>query len=285
MRHRFVIPAVLAAVVLSAAPAFAVGSVAYAPPASRDAVVAGPDVDSSSAIVVFKQQPQAIYDGHIQGYEKTKTSNNKFNPNSAAAKKYLGYLKAEHSDFAAWLRKNVPSAKITSDFYTALNGVAVKLNGNAIGKLAQNDDVVTVEYNALYHPTMTQSVQIIHATEVWQQIGGAANAGQGVKVGVVDSGIDYRHPFFNPAGFTAPAGFPKCDAVDSSVGKVDTSCKYTSNKVIVAKTFTNKENQSGADAMPIPGIGDHGTHVSGTIAGVVMDAPDGVAGPISGVAP
>jgi len=55
--------------------------------------------------------------------------------------------------------------------------------------------------------------------------------------------------------------------------------------VIVAKTFYNNENQTHFDAMPIPGVGDHGTHVSGTIAGVVMDAPDPVSGTISGVAP
>src|SRR5436190_117453 len=33
--------------------------------------------------------------------------------------------------------------------------------------------------------------------------------GQGVKIGVVDDGVDQTNPFFNPAGHSYPAGFPK----------------------------------------------------------------------------
>ena len=283
MRYRLGVPAVLAALVLSTSTALASPAPTYAPPASRDSgPVAGTDVDTSSAIVVLRDDPLATYDGHVKGYEKTRPDHGKVNPNSAAAKKYLGYLKNEHSDFAHWLQKNVPSAKITSEFYTVLNGVAVQLNGNAIGKLANNADVVTVEYNALYHPSMTRSVQIIQAMGAWATAGGRSEAGAGVKVGVVDSGIDYRHPFFNPAEFSLPTtdgSWPKCDAADSNAGKADTDCKYTTTKVIVAKVFYNNYNQTHWDAMPIPGVGDHGTHVAGTIAGDVMGPPRSMARP------
>src|SRR6266581_5896566 len=136
---------------------------AGAPPASSDRSAVGGVLDTRSAIVVLRQQPLAIYDGHIAGYAKTRPSGGKLNPNSAAAKKYGGYLKTEHSTFAAWLRANVPSAKITSNFYTTLNGVAVKLNGAAIGKLRNNRDVAKVEYNALYHPSMSESYKVINA--------------------------------------------------------------------------------------------------------------------------
>ena len=295
MRYRLAAPALLVALVLSAGSVLASPNPVYAPPASRDAgPVVGADVDTSSAIVILRQDPLADYDGHIKGFEKTRPDHGKVNPNSAAAKKYLGYLKNEHTEFAHWLQKNVPSAKITSEYYTVLNGVAVQLNGNAIGKLANNADVVTVEYNALYHPSMTQSVQIIDAMDAWTTAG-RSSAGEGVKVGVVDSGIDYRHPFFSDSGFSLPTQggpWPKCDAADSSTGQADTACKYTSNKVIVAKVFYNKYNQTHWDAMPIPGVGDHGTHVAGTVAGDVMEPPtvDGAAiagfeGSISGVAP
>lgn len=299
MRHRFTVPGLVVALLLSASTVLAAANPpAYAPPASRDAVAAGAVLDQSSAIVVLRDQPLATYDGHVQGYEKLRPDNGKLNPNSAAAKKYLGYLKTEHSAFAKWLQKNVPSAKVTSEFYTVLNGVAVKLNGNAIGKLAANSDVVSVEYNALYQPSMTTSVNIIDAIGAWQQAGGRGDAGAGVKVGVIDSGINETHPFFDPTGFTAPAGFPKCDAIDSSAGKADTACKHVTDKVIVAKTFYNNENQTHFDAEPVPGVGDHGTHVAGTIAGVVTPVSEiGIAsiagttiggqdsGSISGVAP
>jgi minor extracellular serine protease Vpr len=279
MHRRFAALAATFALVLSAT-----GALAAAPPASRDAAPSSAVLDKSSAIVVLKQQPVATYDGHLQGYEKTRVSNGKLNPNSAAAKKYVGYLKTEHSAFAKWLQTNVPSAKITSQYFVTLNAVAVKLNGAAIGKLSNSSEVLAVEYNALYHPDMSESYKLINAQAAWAAAGGRANAGSGVKVGMIDSGIDYRHPFFDPAGFSYPAGFPKCDAADTAGG----SCKNVSQKVIVAKVFYNKNNQTDYDALPIAGLGDHGSHTSGTVAGVVGKTAtvNGVAiDDMSGIAP
>ncbi|HEX2756856.1 MAG TPA: S8 family serine peptidase, partial [Candidatus Limnocylindrales bacterium] len=241
-------------------------------------------LDKTSAIVVLKQQPVATYDGHVPGYLKTRVSSAKLNPNSAAAKKYVGYLKTEHSAFAKWLQTNVPSAKITSQYFVTLNAVAVKLNGAAIGKLANNTDVAVVEYNALYHPDMSESYKLINAQAAWAAAGGRADAGAGVKVGMIDSGIDYRHPFFDPAGFAYPAGFPKCDAADMT----GSTCKNVSEKVIVAKVYYNRNNQTDYDALPVAGEGDHGSHTAGTVAGVTGKTAtvEGVAiDDMSGIAP
>jgi minor extracellular serine protease Vpr len=258
---------------------------AGAPPASSDRSASGGVLDTRSALVVLRQQPLTTYDGHLAGYARTRPSSGKLNPNSAAAKKYLGYLKTEHSAFAAWLRANVPTARITSNFYTTLNGVAVKLNGASIRKLRANRDVVRLEYNALYHPSLSESHKVIHADAAWAASGGRADAGRGIKVGIIDTGIDASHPFFDPAGFTAPAGFPKCDAADSSTHTANANCKYTSAKVIVAKVFYNKSSVSGFDARAAQ---EHGTHVAGIVAGVTGKTAtvEGVAiDDMSGIAP
>jgi minor extracellular serine protease Vpr len=247
--HRLFVATVVVALGLIAP----LGVSAAAPPASRDATTSSKIFDKKSAIVVLKAMPVSTYDGHLRGYEKTSPSKGKVNLKSAASTKYVGYLKTQHSEFQKWLQRNVPSAKITSQYYVTANAVAVKLNGNAIGKLANSAYVKAVEYVTLYRQDMSESHNIINADGAWGYAGGRSDAGRGIKVGIIDTGIDQDHPFFDPSGFSYPAGFPKGNTA------------YTTPKVIVARVFNNKLNQSGFTAEAIQ---EHGTHVAGTVAGV-----------------
>src|SRR5829696_5339877 len=248
------------AFVLALVALMALGSpvAAGSPPASRDANASTKVFEKTSAIVVFKALPLATYDGRVKGYDKARpTAGKKLNPNSAAAKKYLGYLKTQHSAYATWLRANAPGARITSNLYVTLNAVAVKLNGHSLAKLKSNSAVSVAEYTTLYRQTLSESHKIINAGDAWTAAGGRADAGKGIKIGIIDSGIDVDHPFFDDEGFSYPDGFPKCDARDRN----GSGCEHVSRKVIVAKVFNNKLNQTGYDADPEPVDGDHGSHV------------------------
>ena len=93
-----------------------------------------------------------------------------------------------------------------------------------------------------------------------------------MKIGIIDSGIDATHPFFDPAGYTMPPGFPKGQK------------RFTTAKVIVARVFPPK---TGATAPSValafrPDDTLHGTHVAGIAAGKPHHAGKGR---ISGVAP
>ena len=70
---------------------------------------------------------------------------------------------------------------------------------------------------------LDRTPQLIGAPVVWGPT--LANAGQGMKIGIIDEGVDQTHPFFSPAGFTMPAGFPKGNTA------------FTTAKVIVARAF------------------------------------------------
>src|SRR5205823_5484707 len=111
----------------------------------------------------------------------------------------------------------------------------------------------------------------IHAIEAWSAngAGGPASAGAGVKIAIVDTGIDINHPCFSDAGYP-----PQTQLGDK---------RFTNNKVIAAKVFNNK---AGGQGLTAEAIQDHGTHVAGTAgcnfntAAVVdgVDIPYGVSG-------
>ena len=56
--------------------------------------------------------------------------------------------------------------------------------------------------------SLDRGPELIGADDLW---GGPSlpTAGQGVKIGVIDDGVDQTHPFFDPSGYSYPAGFPK----------------------------------------------------------------------------
>src|SRR5437899_1499657 len=235
------------------------GSATTRPNANADAFNPGPDVDRSSAIVQLKGDP-------LSTHSITKpAAGKKIDFKNNNVRSYRAQLSAGRNEFKRWLRANAPRARVTSEYDISLNAVAVELNGTPLQTIAAAPMVERAEYNALYHPTLSESYKIINAMDAWNAAGGRSVAGAGIKIGDIDSGIDETHPFFDPTGFTYPAGFPKCDAADSNSHHQDQDCNYVSPKVIVAKVFYNKAHQQALDAQAIQ---DHGTHTAGIAAGV-----------------
>jgi subtilisin family serine protease len=260
--------------------AFGVGG-SPRPNVNADAFNRGPDADNSSAVVQLKGDP-------ISTNSSTKPPHGrKIDFNSNAVRSYRAQLNAGRNEFKRWLRANAPGARVTSEYDVSLNAVAVQLNGTPLATIAAAPMVQSAEYNALYSPNLSQSYHIINAPGAWTEAGGRAMAGAGIKIGDIDTGIDNTHPFFDPTGFSYPAGFPKCDAADSNSHHQDQDCKYVSQKVIVAKVFYNKAQNQGLDAQAIQ---DHGTHTAGIAAGIYNPSLNAVVNGVlindmSGIAP
>ena len=267
--HRFRSAIAFAAIaaLIVAAPA---GAAPRAARAGADTTVSRPTVDKVYALVQLAAAP-------LSTYSKTRpAAGKKVNFSSSTTKSYRALLAAQRNEFKKWLQTNAPKARVRGQWDISLNAVSVKLNGTSLATLRTSPLVKRAEYEGLYYPTDANDpdLGIIDAMAAWSQGGGAANAGKGVRVAIVDTGIDQDHPCFDDTGYTAPAGFPR--------GQI----QYTNNKVIVAKVFNMKLNQSGFDAKAVE---SHGTHVAGTVA-CNLDTPavvDGVDIPydVSGVAP
>src|SRR2546426_272880 len=232
------------------------------------------------AIITLKEQPLASYDGHLPGYAKTMPlPGQKLDLNSQAAQAYSSYLTNGRESAKGWLKNNMPTIEVVDEYSVVLNAIAVKLNGNAMNGLLYAPGATFVSNDYLYHLEMDRSPTLIGAPTLWTAVGGQGNAGAGVKIGIIDTGIDQTHPFLTDNSLVVPAGFPKCDAIDSAVGSPDTQCKFVSNKVIVAKVFETLTNFDAHAAQA------HGSHVSGIAAGVANTCAPFVGCTLSGIAP
>ena len=148
--------------------------------------------------------------------------------------------------------------------------MAVVVPRSQLGRLASLPGVERVYPSVRYRPQLDRGPQQIGAPALWG--GGLENAGQGMKIAIIDEGIDQTHPFFSPAGYTMPAGYPKGQAA------------YTTAKVIVARAFPPARPEWKHASKPFdPEHSSHGTHVAGIAAGNANTAAGGSR--ISGVAP
>jgi minor extracellular serine protease Vpr len=207
---------------------------------------AGSGADATSAIVKLSGDPLTT-----AGTTAPKNGK-KLDFASTAVKSERARLSAQRNEFKKWLKSNAPKAKVTGEYDIALNAVAVRLNGTPISLLASGPAVISATAQATYVQTAADpDLALISAETAWSAngSGGAPNAGRGVKVGIVDSGIDDTHPCFDDTGYPAV----------TQLG----DRRYTNNKVIVAKVFSNKAANLGFTAEAVQ---DHGTHVSGTVA-------------------
>jgi minor extracellular serine protease Vpr len=193
---------------------------------------------------------------------------------SASSKAYLAHLARLQSAAAAQVRATIPSARIQGRFSILLDGLTVRLPAKSLPKLLGVHAVTKIYPNLSYYSTMDRGPSVIKATELQAATG---DKGQGLKIAVVDTGVDPASPFLASAGFTYPAGFPRGDT------------KLTTAKVIVARSFPGPVR----DKLSVKAFDPsepHGTHVSGIAAGDEgTNAPAGPDHPatsgLAGVAP
>jgi subtilisin family serine protease len=169
------------------------------------------------------------------------------------------------SDVAA-----LPGTTVRWRYRLVANGMAVVVPRSQLSRLAALPGVAQVYPSVRYTTSLDRSRQQIGAPALWGPT--LANAGQGMKIAIIDEGIDQTHRLFAPTGYTMPAGYPKGQTA------------YTTAKVIVARAFPPARPTWKHASKPFdPEHSSHGTHVAGIAAGNANTLAEGVR--ISGVAP
>ncbi len=190
----------------------------------------------------------------------------------------------------------VSGGEVIHRYKNVLNGVSMVVAGDEIESIAAVNGVKTIYLDELQQLDTEASPSFMGAPALWNDLGGQDVAGEGVVVGVLDTGIWPEHPSFaDPDGFGAypppPGGPYTCDFGDTAYNPAD--APFTcNNKLIGAYDFlvTYKavtgllpnEFDSARDA------DGHGTHTASTAAGngsvaaSIFGVPRGV---VSGIAP
>jgi minor extracellular serine protease Vpr len=186
----------------------------------------------------------------------------------ATATAYAGHLAAGQQSFAERMRQVAPKAAVERDYHVVLDGMSVRMSSTDAAAVRRMPGVLGVTPDVAYTLDMFSTPTQIGAPTLWNAVGGQANAGAGVKVAIIDSGIFVRknadgsyggNPCFNDAGYPkAPKGYPKGDT------------RFTNRKVLVARSYFRPDDPPIAgENTGIQGTNTsspHGTHVAGTVA-------------------
>ena len=179
-------------------------------------------------------------------------------------------LEGEQRRFVAELRRSVPAATVRWRYRLVANGMAVVLPARDVSRLARLPGVRDVSAGTTYHVTAGPDAGTIKARELAGT--SIASAGEGVKIGIIDDGVDQSHAFFDPTGYTMPQGFPKGQTA------------FTTAKVIVARAFPPPSATWPDAGKPFdPEESSHATHVAGIAAGNADTVAQGAR--VSGIAP
>jgi subtilisin family serine protease len=189
---------------------------------------------------------------------------------SQAAASHRAVIHAEHDRARAALAKN--QASVVESMDTVINALVVQVPDARVAALASVPGVKRVHPERLFHIVLDHALPLHKVPDAWNMVG-ADNAGAGMKIAIIDTGIDSSHPGFQDASLSIPDGFPKVNN--------DSDVAYTSNKIIVARSYASLFARRDPDPSARDHIG-HGTATSMAAAGVLNAGPLAT---ISGVAP
>ncbi|HAX81699.1 MAG TPA: hypothetical protein DCY40_03925 [Actinobacteria bacterium] len=205
-----------------------------------------PDAAGGDYVIVTLNGAAAAHD------DTTKTQG-RFDPTSQGYARALDRMQRQHDRFVSRLATVAPDAEVVDHFFVTANAVVVKLNGSDLNKITTISGVERTQSSTLYQLDMNESVHLINVVDYWGVVG-RADAGDGINVGVIDSGIDPGHPFF------------ACKEI--GFGGI-----YYSGQGILPQV-PSASAIFGPGYTPGPGdplyfSSEHGTHVAGTIGGCV----------------
>ena len=158
------------------------------------------------------------------------------------------------------------------------NAVFVQANPADEPSLHSLPGVVAVQEMYKVKLAMDFAAPLVNAPAAWNALGGIGSSGTGVRIAIIDTGIDQQHPAFQDPDLPNPAGFPVCAGADCSfaTSKIIAVRSYVSSLVGSDPAETRPDDLSARDRV------GHGTAAAMIAAGMRVTGPNGT---ITGIAP
>ncbi|WP_369973755.1 S8 family serine peptidase [Paenisporosarcina sp. OV554] len=233
------------------------------------------------AINLASKEPISVIVQYKQDPAKVELAKQKNQPSRTSVSQVEAKVEESHQQFKEVIQnlnksKKSAAINITQEYRDAFNGVAITIAGNAVEELVRTGvvervwkdedvklDLPKVQQKSI-KPKMIDSIPQIGVNKLHDE----DIKGQGIKVGVLDTGIDYNHPDLQGAY----AGYKAVEGQDPS--KVDPDSvkgwDFIDNDADPMETTYDGWKASGKPEFDADGgsyYTSHGTHVSGTVAG------------------
>lgn len=218
------------------------------------------------------------------------TGARKLDVNSPASQAYLAFLAEKRAEFMQRVEEKLNRRPEIGYVYdVVLNGLTLQLTPSEAAAVAALQGVKHVEPRQVRQLLTDRGPQWIGAPSAWGAVDSCApggNCGEGMIIGVVDTGLNFDHPSFADIGgdgynHTNPLGAGVYKGWCNNGYPVKVTCN---DKVIGAWSYTNSDNN------PEDPEG-HGSHTASTAGGnrlydILLDEPTiDLTFDISGVAP
>ena len=250
--------------------------------------VTGGVSDTGLYIVQLNAASLAAYMGGIPSLSATSpevTGARKLDVNTPESQAYLNFLEVQQNDFIGLMETTLGrSVEVTFQYKNVLNALAVQVSFEEAASLSKLDGVRAVFADKLYQLDTDVGPTWIGAGAIWNgDTGtGVVTEGEGIIIGMIDSGINHAHPSFeDPAddGYdhTNPYG------PGTYVGWCVANPSFCNDKLIGAYGL----NPVGGDPEDTDG---HGSHTASTAGGnrhdaIFVEGTTTFTRTISGVAP
>lgn len=223
-------------------------------------------------VLLNNAAPVVHYDGSMGDFPApTYRADGRADMTSEAAQRYASFLVQQHNSVLERTLEKGTYTKLYSYHYL-VNGFAAWLAPEQAEELLRLPEVVMVEKDRRVKKLTTYTPSYMGLPNgAWAENGGMEYAGEGIVIGIVDTGVDPTHPSFSDLSTNRSYRYPSSFKGECEVAKgfPAGSCN---NKLVGARHFaaaaiaSGQFNASIDFASPLDGDG-HGTHTAATAAG------------------